>query len=192
MIFVLRDDHGLALSTDSPEAVRTFDHTLSGYLKYRANTPQRLGALLKLDPELAMGHVLKGYLMMLGFNQTLAGAARASQSLAAKLAGAMNIREEAHLAALTHWLEGDVERTLRVWEEIFTEHPHDVLAFRLHHFMTFWLGKPGLVQRAVEAVLLRWNEGLPDYVTILAWRASRWPHNVDADRTTREHGVAIG
>lgn len=168
---MLRDDHGLTLSTDSPEAVRAFDHTLAGYLKYRADTPQRLGALLKLNPELAMGHVLKGYFMMLGFNQTLVGAARTSQSVASELAGAMNSRERAHLAALTHWLEGDLERTLRIWEEIFTEHPHDVLAFRLHHFIAFWLGKPDLMQRAVEAVLPRWDKELPGYVTILACRA---------------------
>ena len=56
---MLQDAHGLALSTPSPEAVRAFDHVLTGYLKYRADTPQRLGALIELEPEFAMSHVLK-------------------------------------------------------------------------------------------------------------------------------------
>ena len=94
------DAHGLALSTTSPETVRAFDHTLTGYLKYRADTAQRLSALITLEPELGMSHVLKGYFMMLGFKEALVGAARESEAAAGKLADAMNGRETAHLAAL--------------------------------------------------------------------------------------------
>jgi hypothetical protein len=76
---VLQDAHGLALSTTSPETVRAFDHTLTGHLKYRADTPQRLGALIKLEPEFGMSHVLKGYFMMLGFKEALVSVARESE-----------------------------------------------------------------------------------------------------------------
>jgi tetratricopeptide (TPR) repeat protein len=168
---VLQDAHGLALSTTSPETVRAFDHTLTGYLKYRADTAQRLSALIKLEPELGMSHVLKGYFMMLGFKEALVGVARESEVTAGKLAEAMNGRETAHLAAFRSWIAGDLERTLRIWEEILVDHPHDVLAFRLHHFVAFWLGKPDLMVRTVETVLPHWREGLPGIGSILACRA---------------------
>jgi tetratricopeptide (TPR) repeat protein len=168
---VLQDAHGLALSTTSPETVRAFDHALAGYLKYRADTPQRMGALLKLEPEFGMSHVLKGYFMMLGFKEALVGVARESDAAAGKLAGTMNGRETAHLAALRHWIAGDLERTLRIWGEILVAHPHDVLAFRLHHFVAFWLGKPDLMVRTVEAVLPHWREDLPGIGSMLACRA---------------------
>jgi hypothetical protein len=86
-------------------------------LKYRADTPLRLGALIKLEPEFGMSHVLKGYFMMLGFKEALVSVARESEAAAGKLAGAMNGRERAHLFALRHWIAGDVERTLRSWDE---------------------------------------------------------------------------
>jgi tetratricopeptide (TPR) repeat protein len=168
---VLEDAHGLTLSTTSAETVRAFDHTIAGYLKNRADTAQRLSALIQLDPELGMGHVLKGYLLMLGFNEALVGVARASEAVAAKLAGAMNSREAAHLAALRSWIDGDIERTLRGWEEILAAHPRDVLAFRLHHFLAFWFGKPDLMVRTVEAVLPHWTETLPGFGSMLACRA---------------------
>ena len=165
---MLQDAHGLALSTTSPETVRAFDHTLTGYLKYRADTPQRLGALIKLEPEFGMSHVLKGYFMMLGFKEALVDAARESEAAAGKLAGAMNGRERAHLSTLRHWIAGDLERALRNWEEILLIQPHDVLAFRLHHFVAFWFGKADLMVRTVETVLPRWREDLPGFGSMLA------------------------
>jgi len=168
---VLQDAHGLALSTTSAETVRAFDHTLAGYLKYRADTPQRLGALIKLEPELGMSHVLKGYFMMLSFKEALVGVARESEAAAGKLSGAMNGRETTHLTALRCWIAGDLERTLRIWEEILVAHPHDVLAFRLHHFVAFWFGKPDLMVRTVETVLPHWSEDLPGIGSMLACRA---------------------
>ncbi len=168
---MLQDAHGLALSTTSAETVRAFDHTLAGYLKYRADTPQRLGALIKLEPELGMSHVLEGYFMMLGFKEALVGVARESEAAAGKLSGAMNGRETAHLTALRCWIAGDLERTLQIWEEILVAHPHDVLAFRLHHFVAFWFGKPDLMVRTVETVLPHWREDLPGIGSMLACRA---------------------
>jgi hypothetical protein len=47
--------------------------------------------------------------------------------------------------------KSDLERMLDIWEAIFAEHPHDVLAFRLHHFNAFWLGRPATMQAEVEA-----------------------------------------
>ena len=55
--------------------------------------------------------------MMLGFKEALVSVARESEAAAGKLAGAMNGREMAHLFALRHWIAGDVERTLRSWDE---------------------------------------------------------------------------
>jgi hypothetical protein len=33
-----------------------------------------------------------------------------------------------------------------------------VLAFRLHHFVAFWFGKPDLMVRMIEMVLPHWGE----------------------------------
>ena len=39
----------------------------------------------------------------------------------------------------------------RTWEQILDEHPLDVLAFRLHHFLAFWHGRPELMAAPADA-----------------------------------------
>jgi hypothetical protein len=46
-----------------------------------------------------------------------------------------------------------------------------MLAFRQHHFLAFWLGRPERMWQVVEGVLPRWGAGLPGYGTLLACRA---------------------
>jgi hypothetical protein len=66
-----RDSHGLTVTAASEQAVRALDHAGLGYLSYRADLPDPMRAILAADPELGMGHCLKGYLAMLGYEQAL-------------------------------------------------------------------------------------------------------------------------
>lgn len=166
-----KDLHGLTLSTDSGTAVDAFDRATLAYLKYRTDAARHLGAALKADPEFALGHVLRGYFNMLSYNKAnVAGAAEALAE-ARKHAKRTTTREAAHIEALARWIDGDLERMLDVWEGIFAEHPHDVIAFRLHHFNAFWLGRPATMQAAVERVFPHWSEELPGWGTMLGCRA---------------------
>ena len=72
------------------------------------------------------------------------------------------------MAALEAWIAGDLDRALGVWEQILSEHPLDVLAFRLAHFNNFWLGRPGEMRASVERVKPKWGGDLPGYGTVLS------------------------
>ena len=67
------DLHGLPITTASPKAAAAFDRTLLAYFKYRADTPKHLAAALEADEDFALGQILRGYFMLLAFNQTQAG-----------------------------------------------------------------------------------------------------------------------
>jgi hypothetical protein len=162
------DAHGLAVSTDSDAAVAAFDHLVAGYLKYRADLPDRLAALLAADPEWGLAHCVKGYLTMLAYKQAVWPAAAQCAAEARRFEGGATARERAHIAALEAWSSDDIDRAIGVWEGILTEHPHDVLAFRLAHFNNFWLGRPGAMAASAERVLPRWSAGLPGYGSVLA------------------------
>ncbi len=54
-----RDAQGHAVTAASDAAQRAYDHAIEGYLTYRADTGQRLAALLAADPEFGMAQVLK-------------------------------------------------------------------------------------------------------------------------------------
>lgn len=162
------DAQGLTLTAASDAAARGYDHVIDGYLRYRADAGLRLKALGELDPEMPMGQVLKGAFAMLAYNQAMVPRAREAAAAAARLAG--TDRERAHAAALGFWAEGEMDRALGAWEAIMAAHPHDILAFRLHHFSAFWLGRAATMLRAVDAVGPHWSAAIPGYGSILACR----------------------
>ena len=164
------DSRGLSLSTASAEAAAAYDHLVTGYLTYRADTPARLDRVLEADPDFALAHCMKGYFAMLAFKQATVPAAVQAARTAQSLSAEATERERSHIAALTSWAEGDLDRTIAVWESILRAHPHDVVAFRLAHFVNFWLGRAQDMVASVERVVPAWSEETPGYPTILACR----------------------
>ena len=71
---------------------------------------------------------------------------------------------------LTAWSEGELDRAIAIWDSILRAHPHDVVAFRLAHFVNFWLGRPLDMVASVERVIPAWSQDIPGYSMILACR----------------------
>ena len=165
------DARGLPLSTASPRAAAAFDHLIVGYLTQRADTPARLSALLEADPDFALAHCMKGYFAMLAFKQASVGTAVDEARTAQALAAGATARERDHVAALTAWTEGELDRALALWESILRAHPLDAVAFRLAHFVNFWLGRPQDMVSSVERVIPAWSEAIPGYSSMLACQA---------------------
>ena len=164
------DARGLPLSTASPKAAAAFDHLVTGYLTFRVDTPDRLEAVLEADPDFALAHCMKGYFAMLAFKQAVVPVAFQAARTAQSLATGATPRERSHIAAMTAWTEGELDRAIATWESILRDHPHDVVAFRLAHFVNFWLGRPQDMAASVERVIPAWSEDMPGYVSILACR----------------------
>jgi tetratricopeptide (TPR) repeat protein len=167
---MFRDAHGLAVTAASAHAVQAFDHVLMGYLCYRADTPQRMSALFEADAEFGMAHCLKGYFAMLSYKESAVAIAEAAAADAERCMRHATSREQAHVVALRHWIDGEPDRTAAVWEQIVQEHPHDVLAFRLAHFVNFWLGRQDVMLASVLGVERHWSGDLPGYNAILGCR----------------------
>ena len=185
---MLSDAHGLPLSTSDARAVAAFDHAVLGFLKYRADLPARLGALLEAAPDMTMAQVLKGCLVMLSFKAANVPAARAALAAAEATAVGATPRERRHIAALAAWIGGDLDRTLAIWEEALAEHPADVLAFRLHHFLAFWMGECDRMRRAADRAVEAIGAGQPGYATARACRAfalEELGHYAEAERDGR-------
>jgi tetratricopeptide (TPR) repeat protein len=165
-----RDARGLPISTASAKAAAAFDHLAAGYLTYRADTPDRLKAVLEVDPDFALAHCMKGYFAMLGFKKAVVPVAIEAARTAQSLAAGATPRERSHVAALAAWADGDIDRAIAAWESILRDHPHDAIAFRLAHFVVFWLGRPQDMLASVERVMPAWSEDIPGYAMMLACR----------------------
>jgi tetratricopeptide (TPR) repeat protein len=178
-----QDIRGLDLTTSRPGAA-AFDHLIVGYLTQRADTGSRLDAVLEADPEFALAQCMKGYFAMLGFKEALIPAAQDQARLATSLAEGATLRERLHAAALTAWAEGDMDQALATWEAILQQDPLDVVAFRLAHFLYFWLGRQREMHASVQRVMPAWSDAVPAYSAILACHA--FAHEEVGDYVTAE------
>jgi tetratricopeptide (TPR) repeat protein len=202
---MLQDQQGLAIATSSVEAARGFDDAILAYLKFRADLPQHLARTLAADPEFGLAHCLSGYLAMLSLKLANVGAAAAAARTASAMTVTATAREQAHVAALEAWIAGDIDGSLRVWDDILREHPRDLLAFRLAHFNNFWLGRRDAMRASAEQVLPSWDREMAGYGTLLSCRcfaeeecgnyaaaesSGRTAVEIDPDDLWGLHGVA--
>ena len=180
-----QDIRGLTVTAASDAAVAAFDHAIEGYLRYRADIPARMAAVFAADPYFAMGHCLKGYFAMLAFKDTALPMAQEALRAAWRVVPGATPREHAHVAALESWANGEPDRAVEVWNQILADHPQDVLAFRLAHFVNFWLGRPEAMLASVLAVEKHWSEAMPGYNAILGCRC--FAHEESGYYTEAEH-----
>jgi tetratricopeptide (TPR) repeat protein len=163
------DAQGLAISVASAPAAAAFGAAVASYLAYRADTGQRVEAALAADPGFGLAHCFKGCLLMLTYKQANVVVAAASATEARRcMADGATPRERHHLQALDAWIAGDVEAAITVWESILAEHPRDVVAFRLAHFLYFWLGRPHEMLASVQRIAAHWSAAVPGHGAVLA------------------------
>ena len=165
-----QDAQGNPLTAASAEAAAAFDGVIAGYLGYRADMPGRMAALFAADPQMPFAHLLKGILAMLYYKQAMVPVAQEAADAARGPCAHATPREQAHLAALDAWIAGTPDRAAAMWEQILQDHPRDVLAFRLAHFVNFWLGRPDLMLASVLSAQQHWTEDLPGYGSLLGCR----------------------
>jgi tetratricopeptide (TPR) repeat protein len=165
------DARGLPISAHSAQAVAAFDHLIVGYLTQRADAGARMTAVLEADPDFALAHCMNGYFGMLAFKQASVAGAVECADTARRLAEDATPRERQHVMALTAWAEGELDRALVCWEDILRQYPLDVVAFRLAHFLNFWLGRSQDMVSSVERVLPAWSADVPGFSSVLACQA---------------------
>jgi tetratricopeptide (TPR) repeat protein len=153
------------------DIAKDYDDAVHSYLSFRADTGQRIAALVASTPWLGMAHVLEGYMVMGASNRAQMTKARAALSKARYCLRAGSWRERAHVEALSHWIEGDTEEPLAIWKKILEVHPHDLLAFSLFQDYASWLGRPLLMSSVAADVGSRWDSKVAGYATVLAWAA---------------------
>lgn len=165
------DERGLSLTTTSGEAAEAFNAAVRDYLEYRLSAGETVKRALAADPDFVMGLCLRGYFMLLiGSNATVL-AARKAVDQAKKNVALVSRREQMHVAALAAWCEANTPRACDIWEQIVAEFPSDLLALRLHHFNSFWLGRSHALWDLPAAALPAWDAHMPGYGTVLGMLA---------------------
>ncbi len=160
---MVRDERGLALSTDSSAAAEAFDRAVEHYLKYHTDTMSLVGRAIVADPQFAMGHCLKGYLLLSAANP--ANAPQIAETLATAQANAATAtqREQHHVAAFAAWASGNLDKSFAIWRQILDDAPTDLLAFRICDTTWFRHGQTAKIREQADAIAPRWSGDLPGY-----------------------------
>ncbi len=163
-------DHGVSYTASSDQSAPALFHVITRYLQSAADVPNYLTELLTNDPDMPMAWCLQGYLLKLAahprFGQQLAEiVSRLQQS-----ASAANAREQQHIAALTAWVNDD-KQALDLLEGILDDHPQDMLALRIAHYMHFYTGSGPAMAASTGRALERWSEDHPQYSYLLGMHA---------------------
>ena len=162
------DVRGLPVTASDPDAVAALDTAIEGYLSMAEDVLDAARAATAADPGMPMGHILVGCLFMLGGREGFLP--KADRAIAAARALGGNARERAHLEALRHWREGRLERANAVWDDILLDRPRDILAFRLAHYLHFYVGALERMRDSAARILPAWDEGVPGYGYVLGCR----------------------
>lgn len=128
-----------------------------------------IDAALAAAPGMAMGHLLRGWLHLLGTEPDGIAVARASAEAARPLV--TTPRERQHLAALDRLADNSWHEASRLLEDLSIDHPRDALALQVGHQIDFFTGNARLLRDRISRALPAWDAGRPGYHALLGMQA---------------------
>ena len=137
----INDEHGLALTGASQNALETFALAQKQLQCYIGDPVATVNRVIAEAPGFVMAHLLRAYLHLLGTEPADIAIAHANLATAERLGG--NARERAHQAAVRHLVEGRWRRAGRVLEDIAIEFPRDILALQAGNLVDFYTATRG-------------------------------------------------
>jgi hypothetical protein len=146
-----RDFLGQPVATQRGTTLRGIDDFIEGYLGYETRA-ERILAVADAEPGSCLANVYAGLLWML--LEAPEGAQHAAKYLAAaeRAAPLATRREQLNAAALRAWVDDDLARTLRLFDQISDEFPRDLVIVKTHQYLEFNRGNsPEMLRVALKA-----------------------------------------
>jgi tetratricopeptide (TPR) repeat protein len=145
-----RDYLGNPITGESDSTLRAIDEFIDGYLAYETRA-ERVLIAADADPGSCMANVYAGMLWML--LEAPEGASRAAKYLTAatRAAPIATRREQLNCAMLHAWVDDDLERSIRVCDQLSDEFPRDLAIVKTHQYFEFNRGNsPEMLRVALK------------------------------------------
>ena len=170
---MIDDLFGQPTTLATPQGLSDWNAVQLGFLAHSAATPGHLAAVLKAEPDFALGHAARGlFYLLLGRRELYTTAREAlAAARAAMQAQPVTPREARYVAALAHWLDGAPLRTIAECEAVLDETPTDPLAMKLSQAIRFLLGDAAGMRASVERLLPAYAHDHPARGYLLGCRA---------------------
>src|SRR5262245_7840419 len=166
---MLQDIRGHALSGATAAGLSYYEKAVRELNLYIGDPVATVDKAIAESPDFVMAHALKAWLHLLGTEPEGLPVARAALAAAQKLP--TTVREQAHLAAIGHLVEGRWRAASHVLENVTIEYPHDLLALQVGHQTDFFRGDARMLRDRIARALPAWSPDMPGYHTMLGMQA---------------------
>jgi tetratricopeptide (TPR) repeat protein len=165
---MIQDAQGHYLSGATAEAVTLYDQAVRAFNLVHGDAVGLFDAAREAAPGFAMAHLGKAWVFTIANDPGLRVQAAALVETARPLT--LNEREQAHLAALTHLVQGS-RAAVAVLDRHLMRYPFDLVAHQGATLTDGFLGRFHCVRDRSARALPFWSKDQPGYATLLAFHA---------------------
>ena len=166
---MILDAQGHDLSGATAEAVASYDVAVRAFNLVHGDAVGLFDAAREAAPDFAMAHLGKAWMFMVANDPVLRTQAAALVETARPLP--LNEREQAHLAALTHLMQGARAAAVAVLDRHLMCYPFDLVAHQGAALSDGFLGRFHWIQVRSARALPFWSKDQPGYGSLLAFHA---------------------
>ena len=163
------DAQGHRLSGATPAAAAAYDEAARAFNLVHGDAVALFDEARAAAPDFAMAHLGKAWVLAVANDPGLLVKARSLVETARPLA--LNEREQAHLAALTHLVGGARSAAVAVLDRHLMHYPFDLVAHQAAALVDGFLGRFHWVRDRSARALPLWSKDQPGYPTLLAFHA---------------------
>ena len=167
----LEDIRGVPVSTTNRTALAHYERAAELCVGYYLDPVAAVDEALTEEPDLAIAHCLKAGMAIMSTEKGALPMLSEAVTALERLGGRLNQRERGHAAAARAWLDGDFERSVRLYGDVLLDHPRDLLALQIAHIGDFCLGATQMLRDRVAQVIPHWSRELPGHGFVLGMYA---------------------
>ncbi len=164
---MIQDAQGHYLSGATAEAVTVYDEAVRAFNLVHGDAIGLFDTARQAAPDFAMAHLGKAWVFTVANDPGLRTQAAALVETARPLR--LNEREQAHLAALTHLVQGSRAAAVAVLDRHLMRYPFDLVAHQGAALTDGFLGRFHWVRDRSARALPLWSKDQPGYGTLLAF-----------------------
>jgi tetratricopeptide (TPR) repeat protein len=155
------DRWGVGIQTSSDEAASLLERATTDLVLFRNDPATTLDAAIEADPSAPLPRIIRAEFDL--FAQTR-GAQRVAKDRLAEVDALLSTsspREQLHAAAADAWADGQLDAAARFLDKAVARDPHDLLAIRIAHDLSFFLGDSKNIRDVVARAATGWVEPDP-------------------------------
>jgi len=166
---MIEDAQGHRLSGATAASVTAYDQAVRAFNLVHGDSIGLFDTARQAAPDFAMAQLGKAWVFAVANDPVLMVQAKALVETARHLP--LNEREEAHLAALSHLVQGARAAAVAVLDRHLMRYPFDIVAHQGAALADGFLGRFALVRDRSARALPQWSKDRPGYGSLLAFHA---------------------